>query len=74
MNDRSVSERFRTLDEYLQHLELTQGTVDGPWYKQVGPETYELQSGNLKLDGPAGADTKQIFTRKELERKFGFSR
>lgn len=72
--NRSISERFRTLDEYLDHLELTQGPVDGPWYKRVGPDTYELQTGNLKLDGPAGADAKRIFTREELEQKFGFSR
>lgn len=69
-----ISERFRTLDEYLAHLELTQGPVDGPWYKQIGPDLYELQTGNLKLDGPAGADEKRVFTRQELEKKFGFSK
>jgi hypothetical protein len=69
-----ISKRFRTLDEYLDHLELTQGPVDGPWYKRIGPDLYELQTGNLKLDVPAGADEKRVFTRKELEEKFGFSK
>jgi hypothetical protein len=71
--DRSIRERFGTLDQYLEHLELTQGPVDGPWYKRIGPDTYELQTGNLKLDGPAGADAKKVFTRQELARMFGFS-
>jgi hypothetical protein len=71
---RPVTERFRTLDEYLDHLELTQGPVDGPWYKKIGPDLYELQTGNLKLDAPQGADQKRLFTRQELEKKFGFSR
>ena len=69
-----ISKRFGTLDEYLAHLELTQGPVDGPWYKQVSADMYELQTGNLKLDGPGGADQKRLFTRQELERKFGFSK
>lgn len=72
--DPTISQRFRTLDEYLTHLELTQGPVDGPWYKQIGPDLYELQTGNLKLDGPAGAEQKKQFTRQELERKYGFAK
>jgi hypothetical protein len=69
-----VSKRFGSLDEYLAHLELTQGPVDGPWYKKISENLYELQTGNLKLDGPAGADEKRLFTRQELEKKFGFSK
>ena len=69
-----ISERFRTLDEYLQYIEMTQAPVDGPWYKQVGPDAYELQTGNLKLDVPAGEAEKRVFTRQELERKFGFTK
>jgi len=69
-----INKRFGTLDEYLAHLELTQGPVDGPWYKKVGPDTYELQTGNLKLDRADGAEEKRLFTRQELEKKFGFSK
>ena len=65
-----VARRFRTLDEYLAFLERTQGPVDGPWYKQLGPNLYELQTGNLRLDTPGGE--RRVFTREELERKFGF--
>ena len=66
-----INQRFRSLDDYLAHLERTQGPVDGPWYKEVRPGIYELQTGNLHLDGPGGE--KRSFTREELKRKFGFS-
>ena len=69
-----ISKRFGSLDDYLAYLEATQGPVDGPWYKKVSENLYELQTGNLKLDGPAGADEKRLFTRQELEKKFGFSK
>jgi hypothetical protein len=68
-----INKRFGSLDEYLAHLELTQGPVDGPWYKQVGPDRFELQTGNLKLDQADGVEQKRLFTRQELEKKFGFS-
>lgn len=66
-----INQRFRSLDDYLAWLEQTQGPVDGPWYKQVRPGIYELQTGNLRLDD-AGSE-KQTFTREELARKFGFT-
>lgn len=69
-----ISKRFDSLDEYLAHLELTQGPVDGPWYKKVGADMYELQTGNLKLDRADGVEEKRLFTRQELEKKFGFSK
>lgn len=66
-----INQRFSNLDDYLAHLERMEGPVGGAWYKQIRPGIYELQTGNLHLDGP-GAE-KRIFTREELERKFGFS-
>ena len=66
-----INQRFRSLDEYLAYLERMQGPVDGPWYKEVGPGIYELQTGNLRLDGPG--EEKRTFTRQELAEKFGFS-
>ena len=70
-----INRQFRSLDEYLAHLELTEGPVDRPWYKQVSPGIYELQTGNLRVLGNDGeeAQIKQRFTREELKRKFGFS-
>jgi hypothetical protein len=66
-----ISQRFRSLDQYLAHLELTQAPVDGPWYREVKPGIYELQTGNLRvLEGTS--EPKRIFTREELEREFGF--
>lgn len=66
-----INQRFASLDAYLAFLERTQGPIDGPWYKQVGPDVYELQTGNLHLDGPDGE--KRTFTRAELAKKFGFT-
>jgi hypothetical protein len=68
-----ISQQFRTLDDYLAHLELIQAPVDGPWYRQIRPGVYELQTGNLRVLGSAG-EMKRIFTREELEREFGFRR
>jgi hypothetical protein len=70
-----VNKRFLTLDQYLAFLEQTQGPADGPWYKEVSPGMYQLQTGgNLHLDAPGGAEEKRLFTRQELEKKFGFSK
>ena len=71
-----INQRFNSLDEYLTHLERTQGPIDKPWYKEVGPGIYELQTGNLRILGTDGEEpqVKRTFTRDELERKFGFSR
>ena len=67
----AISERFPTLDAYLAWLRDTQAPVDGPWYREVRPGVFVLQTGgNLKLDG--GNPPEQTFTREELERKFGF--
>jgi hypothetical protein len=68
-----INKRFRTLDDYLAYLERTQGPVDGPWYKEVSPGMYQLQTAaNLHLDVPT--KEQQKFTREDLERKFGFSK
>lgn len=70
-----ISQRFRSLDEFLAYLEKTRAPVDGAWYKAVRPGIYELQTGNLRILGRDGEGApKRIFTREELEKKFGFSR
>ena len=66
-----INRRFRDLDAYLAYLEK-QSHIDGAWYRQVRPGVYELQTGNLRL--PDGAPRRRIFTREELEKKFGFAR
>ena len=69
VNGRSpISRRFETLDKYLAHLER-QSHMDGKWYKEYRPGVYEVQTGNLHLDDDR---QQRIFTREELERKFGF--
>lgn len=66
-----ISRRFKTLDAYLAYLEQYEAPIDKPWYKQVRPGVYELQTGNLRVLGAEGEE-KRTFTREELERKFGF--
>lgn len=67
-----LNQRFKSLEEYLAHLERTQGPVDGPWYKEIRPGVYELQTGNLHLDTPSSQ--QRVFTREELAKKFGFAK
>lgn len=64
----SVSQRYRSLDEYLAFLE-SRAAIDGHWYREIRPGVYRLETGNYR-----GPEIEQrIFTREELERKFGFS-
>lgn len=66
-----INQRFPNLDAYLAFLEK-RSHMDGPWYREIRPGVYELQTGNLRL--PDGERPKRVFTREELLRKFGFSR
>jgi hypothetical protein len=67
---RPINRRFADLDAYLTYLRR-QSAIDRAWYRELRPGVYELQTGgNLRLDG--GGTTKRVFTRDELERKFGF--
>lgn len=58
---------FASLDDYLAHLR-ERGRYDVPWYREIRPGVYELVSRR----GP-GAQPR-IYTREELERRFGFRR
>lgn len=57
---------FRTLDEYLAHLEA-QGAVDLPWWREIRPGVYERVTS--KPDAQ-----RETATREELMRRFGFTR
>jgi hypothetical protein len=57
---------FRTLDEYLAHLEA-QGAVDLPWWREIRPGVYERVTSKPE----AG---REVATREELMRRFGFTR
>ena len=57
---------FRTLDEYLAHLEA-QGAVDLPWWREIRPGVYE----RVTTKRPA---QPEVATREELMRRFGFTR
>lgn len=58
---------FRTLDDYLAHLER-QGAIDLPYWRPVGPGLYERVTRRV----PAGPPERA--TRAELMRRFGFTR
>ena len=60
-------QRFRTLDDYLAHLERN-GAMDLPWWRQVEPGIYELVGMRVPGQSPERA------TRAELMRRFGFTR
>ena len=67
-NSTSISQRFRTLDEYLGFLE-SRSASDGHWYREIRPGIYRLETGNYRGVEP----DQRVFTREELERQFGFS-
>ena len=62
--------RFPNLDAYLAYLE-TRSHLGGAWYREVAPGRFQLQTPGLRPS--QGAPDTQLFRRKELERKFGFS-
>ena len=63
----SQGRTFASLDDYLAFLE-ERGRYDVPWYREIRPGVYELVSRR----GP-GAEPR-LYTREELERRFGFER
>lgn len=66
---RIAGREFRSLDEYLAHLRTYAAVVDRPWYREVKPGVYRLETGNLRP-----RPEPRLFTREELERRFGFRR
>ena len=58
---------FRSLDEYLAHLER-QGAIDLPYWRQVAPGFYERVTTRMPRRAPERA------TRAELMERFGFTR
>ena len=60
---------FQSLDDYLAYLERTNPTVDLPYWRKVGPDTYQWTAVRMPR-APAG----EIATREELMRRYGFSR
>jgi hypothetical protein len=56
----------RALDDYLAHLEK-QGAIDLPWWREIRPGVYE------RVTSMRGAE-REIATREELMRRFGFTR
>ena len=64
----TMGKQFSDLDSYLAHLKVM-STMDVPYYREVSPGRYKLESGRGTQNmAPVYA------TRQELMRKFGFSR
>ena len=57
---------FRTLDEYLQHLERHAAPIDQPWWREIRPGVYQHVK---RLPGAA----PEVATRAELMKRFGFT-
>lgn len=57
---------FATLDEYLAHLK-TLGAIDLPWWREVSPGVYERMTSVREAK-------REVATREELMRRFGFKR
>jgi hypothetical protein len=62
----SHGKSFRTLDEYLAHLERYAGPIDQPWWREIRPGVYE------HVKRMPGAPREQA-TRAQLMERFGFS-
>jgi hypothetical protein len=61
----SHGKTFRTLDEYLAHLERYAAPIDQPWWREIRPGVYE----HVKRMPDAPRETA---TRAELMERFGF--
>lgn len=57
---------FSTLDAYLAHLKA-QSAIDLPWWREISPGVYEHVR---HMPGAA----REIATREELMKRFGFAR
>jgi hypothetical protein len=62
----SHGKSFRTLDEYLAHLERYAAPIDQPWWREIRPGVYE----HVKRMPEA---KPEIATRAELMARFGFA-
>ena len=62
----AMGRRFRSLDEYLEHLRCNAGPIDLPWWREVRPGLYE------RMVRMRGAE-RETATREELMKRFGFS-
>lgn len=62
----AMGRRFRTLDDYLEHLRCNAGPIDLPWWREVRPGVYE------RVKRMRGA-TREVATRAELMKRFGFT-
>lgn len=63
----SDGKSFATLDQYLAHLKAYAAPIGRPWYREIRPGVFEIQRGSLR-----NGTTPPVYTREELERRFGF--
>lgn len=62
----SHGKSFRTLDEYLAHLERHAAPIDQPWWREIRPGVYEHVK---RLPGAP----REEATREQLMKRFGFT-
>ncbi len=62
------NQTFVSLDDYLAHLQKL-SVQDVPYYREVEPGLYKHEAGRQP---PGRVVIDRLFTREELEEKFGF--
>lgn len=63
----SMGRRFTALDDYLTHLRCRAAPIDLPWWREIRPGVYEHVK---RLPG----GKREVATRADLMKRFGFSR
>ena len=59
---------FATLDDYLAYLEMYNGPIDLPWWREIKPGLYRYEAHM-----PGSDKAAETATREELARRFGFA-
>ena len=62
--------RFKSLDEYLLHLQQHAAPIDLPWWRKVGPDRFERVIAIRTPTPPK----HEVASRAELMRRYGFER
>jgi hypothetical protein len=63
----AMGKTFPTLDAYLTHLQCFAAPIDKPWWREVRPGVYEHMTSVTNAK-------REVVTRAELLKRFGFSK
>jgi hypothetical protein len=63
----AMGKKFPTLDAYLTYLQCFAAPIDKPWWKEIRPGVYEHMTSATNA-------RREVATRAELLKRFGFSK